>query len=456
MLDPGNWERFRADAHEMLDAMLDYVRDVRERPVWQPVPQTTLDALKTPLPEAGASFADVYDDFAENILPYPTGNIHPLFFGWVHGSGTPAGMLAELFAGAMNANSGGRDHAAVYVERQIIHWFTDLFGFGPAASGILLGGTSMANFAGVLVARTAAGGAANLTGYASAATHDSMRQAFSMAGLGGDAMRIIPAPDGRIDIAALERALADDRAAGMTPFLVVGNAGTVDTGAVDPLDALGAIAKSQNLWFHVDGAFGAMLALSEKLRPRIEGIERADSIAFDFHKWAHVQYDAACLLVRDEAAHRRAFASGAPYLKRMARGTGGGTPWFADYGPDLSRGFRALKIWFTFKHFGTRQLATAIEMNCAQAASFAGLVAASPDFELAAFTGLNIVCFRHARIAAEDFAVAVQESGRAVVSTTTLDGRPVLRACFTNHRTTDADVGALMEALKQAAVQLST
>jgi glutamate/tyrosine decarboxylase-like PLP-dependent enzyme len=208
------------------------------------------------------------------------------------------------------------------------------------------------------------------------------------------------------------------------------------------------------MWFHVDGAFGAMLVLSQELRSRVAGIERADSIAFDFHKWLHVQYDAACLLVRDAEAHRKTFASEGPYITRMERGLGAGAPWFADYGPDLSRSFRALKVWFTIKHFGTRRLAQAIEMNCRQAAELARRIEASPDFELAAYAGLNIVCFRHRTAEADALAVAVQESGEAVVSSTTIEGRRAVRACFTNHRTREEDLEVLMGCLEAAAQRL--
>lgn len=456
MLDPTDWERFRAESHRMLDAMLDYVRDVRERPAWQPVPEQTKAATHAAMPADGSSFEDVCAEFEQRILPYPTGNIHPRFLGWVHGSGTPVGMLAELFAGAMNSNVGGRDHAAVYVERQVIRWFCDAFGFTPGGSGILLNGTSMANFAGVLVARNAAPSQHNVTGYASSATHSCVLKAFAMAGLEREALRVIPLRDGRIDLQALQAEIARDRASGHTPFLVVGNAGTVDAGAVDPLDALADLAATERIWFHVDGAFGAMLVLSKELRPLIAGIERADSIAFDFHKWLHVQYDAACLLVRNEEAHRKTFASEGPYITRMERGLGAGAPWFADYGPDLSRSFRALKVWFTIKHFGTRRLAQAIEMNCRQAAELARRIEASHDFELASYAGLNIVCFRHRAVDSDELAVAVQESGQAVVSSTTMQGQRVVRACFTNHRTRDEDLETLMDALEQAARSLST
>lgn len=459
MLDPADWDAFRRTSHEIVDRLIDSMQAVREQPTWQPVPETVKAFFDAPLPEAPQALAAVYGEFAANILPYPTGNIHPRFFGWVHGSGTPAGAIAELMAAVMNSNAGGREHSAVYVERQVIRWFCDLFGM-HAGSGILLGGTSMANFAGLLVARTARLGAGvrseglqqaqgGLVGYASRATHNCVRKAFEMAGLGNAALRVIET-DGRqhIDIAALEARIAHDREAGATPFIVIGNAGTVDTGAFDPLEHLAEIARRERLWFHVDGAFGAMAMLSDRLRPLVRGIEHADSIAFDFHKWLHVPYDAACLLVRDEAAHRATFASEGPYITRMARGTASGNPWFADYGPDLSRSFRALKVWLTLKHFGTRRIAAAIEMNCDQARHLAALVESDANFELAAPVALNIVCFRHKRCDNDALAIAVQESGRAVISSTTIGGTRVLRACFTNHRTQDGDVEELWAALR--------
>ena len=446
--------------------MLDYLRDVGERPAWQPVPARAKELLRSALPVRPMDLESVYREFAQNILPYPTGNIHPRFFGWVHGSGTPVGALADFLAATMNANLGGREHAAVYVEREVIAWFCELFGFGSRGSGIVLSGTSIANFAGVLVARTAKCGRDGrargldqvhhkLVGYASGATHGCVRKAFEMAGLGGDALRIIETDaEHRIDVAALERAIAQDRAAANVPFLLVGNAGTVDCGAIDPLENLADVAGRNELWFHVDGAFGALAALSEKLRPALRGIERAGSIAFDFHKWLHVPYDAACLLVRDEAVHRETFASEGPYITRMSRGTAAGAPWFADFGPDLSRGFRALKVWFTLKVFGSARLAQAIEMNCAQAGAFAGLLREDPRFEIAAPVPLNIVCFRlynGSDEQADNLAVALQESGQAVISSTTVDGRRALRACFTNHRTTEGDVRAVYEALRKLA-----
>ena len=442
--------------------MIDYMAAVREQPTWQPVPDSVKAALRSALPREPQTLDSVYRDFTQNVLPYPTGNIHPRFFGWVHGSGNPAGALADFMAAVMNSNVGGREHAAVYVERQVIRWFCNLFEFGEGGSGILVGGTSMANFAGILVARTAQIGASvrtegldqthqKLVGYASSATHSCVRKAFEMAGLGSAALRIIGVDDQhRIKTDELKAAVIRDRAAGARPFLIIGNAGTVDVGAIDPLEELAEVAKHEDLWFHVDGAFGAAAMLSDRLRPKLAGIEKAGSIAFDFHKWLHVPYDAAALLVRDSQIHRDTFASEEPYITRMERGLAAGAPWFADFGPDLSRSFRALKVWFTMKHFGTRRIAHAMEMNCDQAQLLASLLVDDDDFELAAPVNLNIVCFRSKRGDNDAIAIAVQESGRAVISSTTIGGARVLRACFTNHRTREEDVRELYAALNAA------
>ncbi|MBV8727268.1 MAG: aminotransferase class V-fold PLP-dependent enzyme [Candidatus Eremiobacteraeota bacterium] len=469
MLDPSDWNDFRADCHRAVDSLVDYLAGIGDRPVWQRVPQEVKEALHEPLPTDGMPFGNVYDRFKQLILPYPTGNISPRFFGWVHGSGTAVGALADFAASTMNSNVGGRDHGAVYVERQVIAWFCELFGFGEGASGILLSGTSLANFVAILVARTARMGhdvrergldqrTQTLVGYASAATHSCVRKAFEMAGLGSAALRVLPIDaEHRIDLEALEAAIERDETHGLLPFIIVGSAGTVDVGAFDPLEKLAAIAKAHKLWFHVDGAFGAMTMLSDRLRDRVRGIEQADSIAFDFHKWLHVPYDAACVLVRDGAMHRQTFASEGPYITRMERGLAAGEPWFADYGPDLSRSFRALKIWFTLKHFGTHRLARAIERNCEQAQLLGKLIEESADFELAAPVGLNIVCFRRRGSAQsqdavnDEIAIKVQLSGRAVISSTTVGGRRALRACFTNQRTTEKDVHELFDAVTDAA-----
>jgi aromatic-L-amino-acid decarboxylase len=291
-----------------------------------------------------------------------------------------------------------------------------------------------------------------LTAYTSTAAHGCIRQAFDLAGFGSDALRCIGVDRShRIDVAALRERIALDRAAGLTPFLVVGSAGTVDIGAIDDLQALASLCREQGLWFHVDGAFGALGILSPTLAPRLAGLETADSIAFDFHKWGQVPYDAGFLIVRDGERHREAFAAPAAYLRRETRGLSAGSLWPCDLGPDLSRGFRALKTWFTLKTYGTDRLGAIITRSCALAGYLEARILAEPRLELLAPVQLNIVCFRYRSADANrvnaDIVIDIQESGIAAPSTTVLDGRLAIRAAIVNHRTDTCDIDALMAAV---------
>lgn len=451
----------------MLDDILDYVQDIRERPVWQPIPDEIRERFREPLPREGSGLQQVHQAFMEGVLPFAVGNAHPGFMGWVHGGGTAVGMLAEMLAAGLNANLGGRDHVPVEVERQVLRWVIELFGFPQDASGLFLTGSSMANLIGVLVARTRALGSEvrhrgiartspRLVAYTSARAHGCIAQGMDLAGLGREQLRSIPVDkDGRMDLARLDRAIAVDRAAGLSPFLVVGTAGTVDTGAIDDLAAIATIARRERLHFHVDGAFGALAILSPALAARLRGIELADSIAFDFHKWLQVPYDAGFILVRDRELHLRTFATQeGTYLSRGERGMSAGSPWPCDFGPDLSRGFRALKTWFTIKVYGTERLGAMIAHSCTLAQELARRIDAQPELELLAAVSLNIVCFRFIggdgddRDATDqvnrDLVVALQESGLCAPSSTVLDGRFAIRAALFNHRSTLRDIDVLL------------
>jgi aromatic-L-amino-acid/L-tryptophan decarboxylase len=291
--------------------------------------------------------------------------------------------------------------------------------------------------------------------YASAVTHGCVRRAMELSGLGSAALRTIPVGrDHRIDLTVLREAIGRDRAEGFTPFLLVGNAGTMDIGATDDLSALAACAKEEQLWFHVDGAFGSLAMFSPELAPRLAGIEHADSLACDFHKWAQVPYDAGFLLVRDGEAHRAAFASDAAYLVREERGLAAGEPWFTDFGPDLSRGFRALKVWFTLKTFGIHRLGETIAEACRLAKSLEARIAREPRLELLAPVPMNIVCFRlrhdnpeEADRLNRDVVITLQESGIAAPSTTRIDGKLAIRVAIVNHRCREPDLEILVDAI---------
>ena len=471
-LDPQNWDDIRAQGHRMLDDMIDYAANIRERPVWTPIPDAVRERFHEKLPHQPCDLGEVYREFTDFIVPYATGNVHPGFMGWVHGGGTAVGMLAEMLAAGLNANLGGRDHIPVEVERQVVEWMGSIFGFPSEASGIFVTGTSMANLMAVLVARTAALGqsvrrrglgnqGAVLTAYTSTAAHGCIAKAMDLAGFGSDALRCIEADQShRIDVAALRARIGSDRKAGLKPFLVVGSAGTVDIGAIDDLRALSTLCREEGLWFHVDGAYGALGILSPLLAPRLAGLENADSIALDFHKWGQVPYDAGFLIVRDGQQHRETFAAPAAYLRRETRGLAAGSSWPCDLGPDLSRGFRALKTWFTLKTFGLEKLGAMITRTCTLAKYLEQRILDEPRLELLAPVELNIVCFRYRAADANsvngDIVIAIQESGIAAPSTTLLDGELAIRAAIVNHRTDTCDIDALISAVLEFGAQRSS
>jgi aromatic-L-amino-acid/L-tryptophan decarboxylase len=465
-LDPEDWEELRALAHQALDGMIDHIHTIRERPVWTSAPPEIRARFKGDLPRKASSLAEALSFFEEAIKPYSTGNLHPAFMGWVHGAGTPVGMVAEMLAAGLNANCGGRDHIGVEVERQITRWMRQAFGFPASAAGLFVTGTSIANFLAVLVARFAllgdevrrsgASPSLKLRAYTSEAAHGCIAQAMEMAGIGSNNLRRAPCgPDGAVQVAALRELIAEDRARGATPFLLVGTAGTVNLGALDPLDELADLAAQEGLWFHVDGALGALAAFSARLKPLLKGMERADSIAFDFHKWGQVPYSAGFLLTRDGEMQKKTFVSSNAYLTRAPRGLAAGGSWPCDYGPDLSRGFQALKTWFTLKVFGTEALGRSIEDTCDLAQYLAQRLSEGEIFEVKAAVTLNIVCFglRGENAGPRNRAI-VEElhlSGAAAPSLTVLNGEPVIRCALVNHRTRRDDIDAFIATLERAA-----
>ncbi len=467
MLDPKDWDDFRSLAHAALDSAIDDLESLRQRPVWTPTPPEVLARLDAPLPRDGEGLASAIQDFVELIQPYGVGNRHPAFMGWAHGAGTTAGLVAEMLAAGLNLNCGGRNHVGIELERRLAAELAAEFGFPASAGGIFVTGTSQANFIGALAASRAALGPgvrhsglgdARLCAYASAEAHGCVAQAMDMAGIGRDFLRRIPCDDaGRMRADRLRAAIEADIAAGMRPFLIVATAGTVNFGAFDPLPELADIAEEHKVWLHVDGAFGALAIFSDALRPLLSGIARADSIAFDFHKWAHVPYDAGFILARDGATLRQSFAAPAAYLSRTARGLAAGEVWPCDLGPDLSRGFRALKVWMTLKTYGTRALGAAMEANCATARFLADKVRESDLFRLAAPVPLNIVCFSLPEPEANrQFVEALHLEGVGAPSLTLIDGRPVIRCAIFNHRTTNDDVALFFERAAALARRLAS
>ena len=468
-LDPDDWESIRELGHKMLDDMLDYTKTVRERPVWQHVPEPVKAHFCSPVPNEPQPPEEVYREFVEKVLPYPMGNIHPRFWGWILGTGTVTGAFAELLAASMNTNTGGcSNHVANYVEKQVIDWVKEMLGYPAQASGVLTSGCSAANIIGLAVARNAKASfdvrrkgvqhvKQKMVLYASQEIHSSIQKAVELLGLGSEALRLLPVTACfQMNLETLKAAIAQDRKDGYLPFCVVGAAGTTNTGSIDDLDAMADLCQQEKLWFHIDGAFGAWTALAPKAKSKVVGIKRADSLALDLHKWMYMPYEIGCVLVRNEEQHRKAFALTPDYL---AHGdcnmglTGGDLPWFSDYGFQLSRGFRALKAWMSLKEHGSRKYARIIQQNIDQACYLGELVKASPELELAAPVTLNVVCFRYVVSASSDaeldelnkqIAIELQEQGVAVLSGTVINGKYVLRAANANHRSRREDFEVLV------------
>jgi aromatic-L-amino-acid decarboxylase len=473
-LDPADWQAFGALAHRMVDDMLTHLATLPSQPAWREMPDAVRTSFGAPVPRGGSGDAAAYEQFVTRVLPYVSGNLHPRFWGWVQGNGTPLAMMAEMLAAGINPHLAGFNQAPALVEHEVIRWLAELLGMPSGASGLLVSGGTMANTLGLAVARHAAGVAAGwdlredglqgdvsgeprprLVFYGSTETHNWARKATELLGLGNRSFRRVPVDaEYRIDVGALTRLVREDRAAGMRPFCVIGTAGTVNTGATDDLAALADFCEAERLWFHVDGAFGALAYLAEELRPMLRGLERADSIGFDLHKWGSMPFECACVLVRDAAMHRAAFASTVSYLAPTARGVAAGGLPFTERGLELTRNFKALKVWMSLHANGADHHARIIAQNVRQAQTLAARVREHPSLELLAPAPLNVVCFRFVAPGMDDAALnrvneeillRLQERGLAVPSGTSLGGRYAIRVANVNHRSRSSDFDELVK-----------
>ncbi|MFE0459526.1 pyridoxal phosphate-dependent decarboxylase family protein [Kitasatospora sp. NPDC058965] len=471
-------QNFRTAAHTAADLVADYLAAVPERPVWQPMDPAAREALLTaPLPAEGRELDELLGVIGSEVMTAPMGNGHPRFFGWVNAAPAPAGVLATLAAAAMNPSSAGGDHADVHLERAVVRWIAELVGYPAAdgAGGLLTSGTSMATIVCLAAARQHAAARAGwdvredglsglppLVGYVTGETHSCVRKAAELLGIGSRQLRVVPADaQGRIDPDGLRAAIAEDRAAGRLPFLVAASAGTVNTGAVDRLEPLADLCEQEQLWLHVDGAYGAFGVLDPVIAHRYAGLERADSIALDPHKWLGVPVDCGCALVRDAAQLRGTFSLVPSYLRDEEAG---GFGWFSEYGIEQTRPFRSLKVWATIAHRGRNGIAADVAHCTALARRLGELVGADPGLELMAPVETSITAFRARPAGLDEAAVdalnralplAVQRRGQAFVTGTVLNGREAMRACLINPAVGEADLAVLLAEVRAAVADLT-
>lgn len=462
--DPDDWQRVATAWREAVDDGMHHLRTLRDQPVWRPLPDSVRNTLETAVPTDPIPIERTLEQFFNDLLPYSNGNAHPSFFGWVHGGGNVYGAIGEMCAAIMNSNTGGRDHAAVYVERQVLQWCREIFHFPGQSSGLLTSGTSMATLTALTVARNEACEmdvneqglqrmTAQLVGYCSGQAHSSVLKAVQVLGLGANALRAVPFNDDfTMDVGALEAMIDSDRQKGLQPFCVVATAGTVNTGAIEDIEGVAALCKDKSIWLHVDAAFGGFAILLDEYRERLASMAQADSIVFDFHKLLQVPYSVGCLLVQDAEAHQRTFGTRREYLLTAEEGLAGGAPWFCDFGPELSRGFLALKVWFTIRSIGIRGITEVIRKQYGLAQYLSECVESHPKLELMAPVVTNIVCLRFKAVEPEainetnkDIVTRLQLSGTAAPSTTTLRGALVIRVAIVNHRTEMQDMDSLVE-----------
>jgi aromatic-L-amino-acid decarboxylase len=478
-------EELRELSSRVNELVLEYFSEVAQLPVF---PETfggdTLEQVGSTLSAEGEPLARLIND-CRTIIKKSRHNGHPRFFGYVASPATPAGAFADLIASALNANvtSWRSGPAATEIERTVVRWLGSLIGYDENARGLLTSGGSMANMTALMIAQRAKAGSeasrsglwksdAPMTIYASEQVHMSIPKAADILGFGRDQVRLIGCDEEfRMNAQLLRERINTDEQSGLKPFCVVASAGTTNTGAVDPLSEIADVARVFALWFHVDGAYGAPAALDESKRSLFAGLERADSVSLDPHKWLYAPLDCGCLLFRDEARARAAFGEeDADYIKVLEENADESFA-FWNYGPELSRRFRALKIWLTLRYYGVHRIAAAITEDNALAAYLAELVEEAEDFELLAKPQLSICCFRYVPPANrsvirsqdneaseselnklnEKIMYAVQRGGRAYLSSATVHGKFALRACITNFRTTRADIEQTLEIIREVA-----
>jgi aromatic-L-amino-acid decarboxylase len=469
-LDPADWESMRALGHRMVDDMLTYLQNVRSEPTGFPT-QKAIKNICVPLTQDGEGEEKVYEVFQNNILPYANPVTRPRFWGLVVGTGSPYGMFAEMLRAGMNGCQEAL-LAEAFVHKQVISWIKEMIDFPEEAGGILVGGGSEANFTGLAVARNAkaevdmkAEGVQRLrrkmTLYCSDETHHCLERSVELLGLGNEALRWIPTDDDcRIRLDALREAIEDDRKQNNHPFCIIGCAGTVNSGAFDDLNALADLAKEENMWFHVDGAFGAWVKISETHRHLADGMERADSLAIDLHKWMCMPYSIGCTLVKDRLAHYSTFVYGheAKYLESALDQREDQITNPHNLALALSRNFTSLKAYMLLRAYGKTKYGNLVQQNIDQINYLSELINREPDVEITAPVTSNVLCFRYKPKGLTEPEIEelnkniynqLNQISFLMISDTTIKGKYMLRACNVNHRSQKQDFEFLVNEVKK-------
>ncbi len=469
-LDPVDWESMRKLGHKMLDDMLTYLQNIKSEPSCSP-PKKAVEEICVPLTQEGEGEEKVYKVFQKSILHYTLPLTRPRFWGLVAGTGSPYGMLAEMLRTGIN---GAQEafFAELHVHKQVIKWIKEMLGFPEEASGVLVSGGSEANFTGLAVARNAkaeddikAKGVQGLdrrmTLYCSDETHHCLERSVELLGLGNEALRWIQTDnDCRIRLEKLKEAIEEDRKRNKHPFCIIGCAGTVNSGAFDDLNALADLAKKEKMWFHVDGAFGAWVKISKTHRYLADGMERADSLAVDLHKWMYMPYSIGCTLVKDRIAHYSTFVYGheAKYLKSAFEQQKDQTTNPHHLALQLSRNFSSLKAYMLLRAYGKNKYSNLIQQNIDQIKYLAGLIKKEPKIEITAPLVSNIVCFRYKPIGLTELELekvnkkiysALTQRSFLMISDTRIKGKYMLRACNVNHRSKKEDFDFLISEVKK-------
>jgi glutamate/tyrosine decarboxylase-like PLP-dependent enzyme len=478
-----NWsnDEIKRVGYRVVDMIADYLTILPDRPVFQPCPPDLIESFADgPLPQVGEGVDELLDEFASKVAAFPFGNGHPRFFGWVNSPPAIIGVFAEALAAAMNPSCAGGNHAAIYVERQVIQWFKKLLGFPEDGSmGLLVSGGSMASLTGLAVARHVKLPGVRQDGmqtrqqravaYMSVEGHTCVRKALELLGFGSENIRGIPVDDSlKMQVPQLEEAIRRDRECGNIPVVVAASAGTASTGTIDPLHAIRDVCRRHGVWFHIDAAYGGPAVLASRYQNELSALQDADSLALDPHKWMYVPVEAGLSLVRDGAAMRDAFSLVPPYIRTDGNSAGVlGLPWFSEYGFQQTRGFRALKVWMSLKFHGVDGYKASIERDLALAGQLAERVRQSGDLQLMNVPSLSIVCFRFAPMTLRGdeeklnqlnkrLLEVIQLDGNAFLSSTTIKGAFCLRACVINHRTTEQDIDFLVAQVEQTGEKLLT